>query len=84
MWATGIGAEKSSKEGLRKGHNSSYTDRVALEDGVVDLRIGTSADIKSSALVVACGMWPAGTSSKIRKFLCPNLLNIPASRLHLR
>jgi hypothetical protein len=54
MWATGIGAEKSSKEGSRKGHNSSYTDRVALEDGVVDLHIGTIG-IKSSALEVACG-----------------------------
>jgi hypothetical protein len=53
-----------AKEGLRKGHSSSYRKgRVALEDGVVDLHIGIVLSINNSALEVACP--PPGIGAKI-------------------
>jgi hypothetical protein len=54
---------RKAKEGFRKCHSSSYTNgRVALEDGVVDLHIGTILNINSSALEVACP--PPGVGAK--------------------
>jgi hypothetical protein len=61
--------ERKVKEGFKKGYNSSgmcfgitySVDSVALEDGVMDLHIGTIG-INSSTLKVACSPPAIGAS----------------------